>query len=80
MEKQSLEKHAEVMQEVFAEHSQPVAAFNILSALTEVEEKHLEMKKQIQSGVPLDTLVPLSMQVRSNVAIIVLFSLVFSLP
>ncbi|XP_075036451.1 RNA-binding protein 44 isoform X2 [Mixophyes fleayi] len=37
-------------------------SFNLLSALAEVEEKYQEMKKQIQSGVPLDTLIPLSMQ------------------
>ncbi|XP_072274631.1 RNA-binding protein 44 isoform X1 [Pyxicephalus adspersus] len=36
--------------------------FNLLSALAEVEEKYLEIKAQIQSGVPHDALVPLSMQ------------------
>ncbi|XP_077304437.1 RNA-binding protein 44 [Lithobates pipiens] len=45
-----------------AEHSQAMAGFNLLSALTEVEEKYLEIKSQIQSGMPLDSLVPLSMQ------------------
>lgn len=48
-----------------AEHSQSLAGFNLLSALTEVEEKYLEIKSQVQSGVPLEYLVPLSMQVRS---------------
>ncbi|XP_068101469.1 RNA-binding protein 44 isoform X2 [Hyperolius riggenbachi] len=45
-----------------AERSQSGIPFNMLSALAEVEEKYLEMKTQIQSGVPLDNLVPLSMQ------------------
>ncbi|XP_063789246.1 RNA-binding protein 44 isoform X2 [Pseudophryne corroboree] len=36
--------------------------FNLMAALAEVEEKYQEMKKQIQSGIPLDALKPLNMQ------------------
>ncbi|KAM5151868.1 RNA-binding protein 44 [Mantella aurantiaca] len=58
MEKQSLIN----MHTAFAGHSQAAVCFNPLSALAEVEEKYLKIKTQIQSGVPLDALVPLSMQ------------------
>ncbi|XP_073409348.1 RNA-binding protein 44 [Dendrobates tinctorius] len=37
--------------------------FSLSSALAEVEEKYQEMRAKIQSGIPLDSLVPLIMQV-----------------
>ncbi|KAM4026364.1 RNA-binding protein 44 isoform 3-T5 [Anomaloglossus baeobatrachus] len=43
--------------------STSVTNFNLSSALAEVEEKYQEMRAKIQSGTPLDTLVPLPMQV-----------------
>ncbi|XP_069839276.1 RNA-binding protein 44 isoform X2 [Dendropsophus ebraccatus] len=42
--------------------SGPLTSFSLSSALAEVEEKYQEMRAKIQSGTPLDTLVPLNMQ------------------
>ncbi|XP_040213432.1 RNA-binding protein 44 isoform X2 [Rana temporaria] len=62
-QQQSMEQHSFATLHVeSAEHSLSMAGFNLLSALTEVEEKYLEIKSQVQSGVPLEYLVPLSMQ------------------
>ncbi|XP_056390813.1 RNA-binding protein 44 [Hyla sarda] len=45
-----------------SKQSEPLKSFSLSSALAEVEEKYQEMRTKIQSGTPLDTLVPLSMQ------------------
>lgn len=45
-----------------SEQSAGVTTFSLSSALAEVEAKYQEMRAKIQSGTPLDALVPLTMQ------------------
>ncbi|XP_075685738.1 RNA-binding protein 44 [Rhinoderma darwinii] len=45
-----------------SQQSTSMTTFSLSSALAEVEEKYQEMRAKIQSGTPLDTLVPLTMQ------------------